>query len=227
MRRESCLPDLYPVFLDLARKKVLLVGGGEVAFRKARSLLGSGCLLTVAASSTSPAFRDWLARNSLEWSERPYRDGEAAAYFLVISATDDPEVNRRIHEDASRAQRLVNVVDQPRLCNLHVPSVLKRDRLQIAVSTAGACPALARRLRLELEERVSKRYGPLLERLAVLREHYRRILPTPAARKKAIEEVVASEAVRRFLDGEADLLDEMLRRLGEGNSGDPGPANPG
>ena len=95
-----------PVFLDLKGKPVLLVGGGSVAFRKAGTLLASGCRLKVVASHVTPLFREWLEENAVEWVERPYHDGEAEGYFLVVSATDDPRANRRIYDDASRAGRL-------------------------------------------------------------------------------------------------------------------------
>jgi len=202
--------SLYPVFLKLEGKRVLLVGGGDVAFRKARALRESRCRLTVVGKELALSFKAWLEKNRVEWEERPYRDGEAADYFLVISATDDPEANRRVFEDASRAERLVNVADQPHLCNLFIPSILKRGMLQLAISTGGACPAVARRLRLELDAAIPERYGPLLEKIAVVREQLKRTLPTPSSRKQALEKLLASEAVRRFLEGEDDPLERLL-----------------
>lgn len=218
---------LYPVTLDLAGRNVLLVGGGEVALRKAQVVIESACRLTVVARRLSPRFRDWLSGNPVLCYERDYRDGEGESFFLVISATDDPDLNRRVYEDASRAQRLVNVVDQPHLCNFHVPSVLRRGALQVAVSTGGGCPALARRLRLELEESISKRYEPLLQRLSAIRERYRKTLPTPQSRKTALGEVVDSEAVRRFLEGDETLLEEMMQALDVPATGEPASEEPG
>ncbi len=202
----------YPVFIDLTNKKVLLVGGGEVAFRKARTLYKSRCRLTVAAKQFSPPFMDWLKSHDLDHQERPYLDGEAAGYFLIISATDDPDLNRKVFEDAKASDRLINVVDQPQLCNIYIPALIQRDSLQVAISTNGKCPALARRLRLDLEKTIPERYGPLLDQLSVIREHVKRTTSSPPARKQALEDILASQAVKSFLDGNDRPLKELLKK---------------
>lgn len=199
----------YPVFLDLKDKTTLLVGGGEVAFRKARGLAGTGCRLTVVARQFSPAFQAWLEDYPFRVERRAYRDGEAAQYFLVISATDDAEVNRRVFEDARRAGRLINVVDQPGLCNLYLPSRIERGNLQIAISTGGTCPAFARWLRRELEESIPERYALLLNSLAAIRTRMKDTVPSQAARKRILEKLLRSEAVRRFLSGDDQLLSRV------------------
>jgi siroheme synthase-like protein len=204
---------LYPLFLILKGKRALLVGGGAVALRKARVLWESGCDLTVVSKRYTDPFRTWLKARAVTWEERPYADGEASAYFLVVSATDDPLVNHRVYEDACRSERLVNVVDQPHLCNFFVPSVVRRGALQVAVSTSGDCPALSRRIRRELEGFLPERYGPLLQKLADIRNELKRRLPTPELRKAALEEILATDAITRFLEGEDAPLEEVLRTL--------------
>ena len=218
---DAAAGSLYPVFLNLEGKSVLLVGGGDVAFRKARALRESACRLTVVAKNVTSPFKAWLEEKRIQWQERPYEEGEAAGYFLVVSATDDPVINRRVYEDACRADRLVNVVDQPHLCNLYIPSVVKRGELQVAVSTSGLCPALARWLRLELDQWLPKPYGPLLKSLSVIREQFKKTLPTPTSRKEAMEKVLASEEVRRFLEGDPDPLERMLETLVTSTSKEP------
>jgi siroheme synthase-like protein len=200
----------YPVFLNLTDKAVLLVGGGEVAFRKARALKESGCMLTVVAKEFAGPFTLWLEDQGIERQRRAYRAGEAGDYFLVISATDDEQVNRRVFEDASRAERLVNVVDQPLLCNILIPSVVQRGSLRVAISTAGKCPALARHLRLDLEKHLPEHYGPLLEQLSVIRTHLKRTIASPSDRKQILEKVLTSAAVARFLSGDDVLLKRMV-----------------
>lgn len=202
----------YPVFVDLRDKTALLVGGGEVALRKAQGLAGTGCRLTVVAKAFCPAFQGWLERHPCRVERRAYRDGEATQYFLVISATDDAEVNRRVFEDARGAERLINVVDQPRLCNIYIPSRIERGDLQIAISSGGTCPAFSRWLRLELEEAIPERYGPLLQRLAAIRRRIQEAVPSSAVRKRILERLLRSEAVRRFLSGD----DQLLSRLEKG-----------
>jgi len=201
----------YPISLDLRDKPVLLVGGGEVAFRKAQGLSRSGCRPTVVALEFSPAFQSWLEQRSFQVEQRAYRGGEAAQYFLVISATDDAEVNRSVFEDAQRAGRLINVVDQPALCNIYIPSRIERGNLQVSISTGGQCPAFARWLRRELEGEIPERYGLLLERVAAIRARVKDTVPSPDARKRVLERLLRSEAVRRFLAGEDQLLDRMDR----------------
>jgi len=196
----------YPVSLDLRDKPTLLVGGGEVAFRKALGLSGTGCRLTVVAKELSPAFKAWVEQHQIDTLQRAYRDGEAEAYFLVISAADDEKVNRKVFEDAHRAGRLINVVDQPQLCNIYIPSRLQRGSLQIAISTGGKCPAFARSLRRELESTIPERYGLLLDRLAVIRQRMKETVPSQAARKRFLARLLESEAVRRFLAGDDQLL---------------------
>lgn len=202
----------YPVFLDLRDKTALLVGGGEVALRKARGLAATGCRLTVVAMELSADFQGWLERYPCQVERRAYRDGEAAQYFLVISATDDSEVNQRVFEDARRAGRLVNVVDRPGLCNVYMPSRIERGNLQIAISTGGTCPAFARWLRQELEDSVPERYGALLQRLASIRTRMKEAVPSQAARKRILDRLLRSEAVQRFLAGN----DRLLKRVEKG-----------
>lgn len=200
----------YAAFLKLENLPVLLVGGGEVAFRKARALHETGCRLTVVAERFAPAFLAWATARRIECLERPYDDGEATSYVLAISATDDADVNGRVHADASQAGRLINVVDQPDLCNVFIPAVVRRGNLRVAISTNGACPALARRLRLDLEGHLPVAYGPLLERLGAIRTHVRRTVRSGARRKEILERILASRAVERFLAGEGGLLDRMV-----------------
>ena len=201
----------YPVSLDLRDKPVLLVGGGEVAFRKAQGLSKSGCKLSIVARELSPAFKAWLEEHPFRVEQRAYRDGEAAQYFLVISATDVAEVNQRVFEDARQAGRLINVVDQPELCNIYIPSRIERGNLQVSISTGGECPAFARWLRRELEGVIPERYGPLLDRVAAIRARMKETVPSPDARRRILERLLHSEAVRRFLAGEDKLLERMER----------------
>jgi len=206
----------YPISLDLRDQPVLLVGGGEVAHRKAQGLSRSGCRLTVVAREFSPAFRAWLEEHRFRVEQRAYRDGEAAQYFLVISATDDARVNRSVFEDAQRAGRLINVVDQPGLCNVYIPSRIERGNLQVAISTAGTSPAFARWLRRELEGVIPERYGLLLDRVAAIRARVKETFPSPDARRRVLERLLHSEAARRFLAGDDQLLNRMDRGWEQG-----------
>jgi siroheme synthase-like protein len=200
---------LYPVSIDLRGRPVLLIGGGEVAFRKARGLHRSGCRLTVVARRFSAAFQAWLEESGFPFERRGYRDGEAADFFLVISATDDAAVNRRAFEDARQAGRLINVVDRPELCNLQIPSRIERGALQIAISTGGRCPGFAQWLRREFEGVVTDRYGLLLDRMAAIRARMKETVSSQPARARILERILLSEASRRYLAGDEQLLNRI------------------
>jgi len=140
----------YPVFLDLAGVPVLLVGGGNIAQRKAVGLLDAGAVLTVVAPHVLPD----LAAAVSAVHERPYAVGEAARYQLVITATDDPAVNAQVAADARAAQVWVNSADDPVNCSFILPAIARRGLITAAVSTGGASPALAGELRRRIAQQV-------------------------------------------------------------------------
>lgn len=142
----------YPVFLDLAGKRCIIVGGGPVAERKCISLIKSGALITVIAPEITKRLRSYKDKSAIKHIARAYRKGDIATAHLVISATGSAETNRRVAKDAESLHRLVNVVDTPDLCNFIVPSVFRRGMLSIAVSTGGVSPAFAKEIRKDLEK---------------------------------------------------------------------------
>lgn len=160
------MPRYYPIYLDVKGKRCVVVGGGEVAYRKALGLKEVGAEVVVIA----PEFYKELGSERGVTLLRQKYSGEClAGAFLVIAATDDKEVNQKVWEDACRHGLLVNVVDQPGLCNFIVPSVVNRGELQISISTGGASPALAKRIRQELEDLFGPEYSGLIQLLSKLR----------------------------------------------------------
>jgi len=202
---------LYPVFLDLRNITALLVGGGEVAHRKAADLLQCGCLLTVVSPKLIPAFEEFLSLENFRWEARVYENGEARNYGMVLSATDEPEVNQRVYHDAKSCGCLVNVVDRPDLCTFFVPSVARRNTLQIAISTGGKCPALARHLRMQLDEIIPEQYGALVEKLEIIRGYIKEKIVSQKERRTFITRIVSSSASQEFLRGNEALLDAILK----------------
>ena len=148
----------YPVFLDLTGKRCVIVGGGQVAERKCRSLMKTGTLITVIAPEITKGLRTFKAKGVIRHIGRAYRKGDIASANIVISATGSRETNERVARDAQSLHKFVNVVDTLDLCNFIVPSVFRRGMLSIAVSTGGVSPAFAKEIRKELE----KIYGPEL-----------------------------------------------------------------
>ncbi len=149
-RRNKKSPSVvyYPVFLNLSGKKAVVVGGGRVAERKVLSLLKAGADITVISPSLTRTLQREKARNAIRHHPRNYRRGDLGKAFLVISATDSPDINKKIAEDAPA---LINVVDVPAQSNFISPSVVARGALAIAISTGGASPALSKTVRKELE----------------------------------------------------------------------------
>jgi siroheme synthase-like protein len=160
---------LLPVFVKLEGSSCLVAGGGAVGLQKVRSLLECGAHVTVVAPEARDEIRDLDERGSLVWRRRRYALEDISGHRLVIAATNDPEVNHTVYHDAVSAGVLVNAVDDPPFCDFYFGSVVRRGPLQIGISTAGESPALAQRLRQELELLIDEETGPWLERLGALR----------------------------------------------------------
>jgi len=203
---------MIPLFINLSGQACLVVGGGRVAERKITWLLGGGAEVAVVARDATPQLQELAARGRLQWCEREYESAEAAGYFLIIAATNDPAVNEQVSRDARSAGRLINAVDAPDLSNIFTSAVVGRGELQIAISTSGACPALARRLREEMEERYPAAYDRLLRRLRRFRGELRDVTPDPRERKATLERIVRSDELARFLEGDEGPLEDLLKQ---------------
>ncbi len=166
----SSTPVPYPVNLCLAGQPVLVVGGGPIAARKVEALLRTGARVTVVA----PAAVDAIAEHpDVVWQQRMYRPGEAGSHRLVVTATNDPAVNARVAGDCHAANVFVNSADDPANCTFTLPSVARGGDLQVAVSTDGRSPALARWLRRRIEREIDSGYAALLELLSEARAEAR------------------------------------------------------
>jgi len=173
----------YMACLDLRGRSCLIVGGGPVALEKAEGLVAAGADVTVVA----PEIVDGLRALGVELVEREYRTGDLDGQFLVVAATADLGVDRRIYEDAERARVFCNAVDTPDLCSLILPSVHRDGPIAVAVSTGGASPALARRIRLELASHIRPEYAQIARDLRALRPWAKRNLATYNDRKDFFE----------------------------------------
>lgn len=190
----------YPLLLDLTGKTCVVIGGGNVAGRKAQSLLEAGARVALVAPELAETARELYDAGRVEWRAEPYRAAHLEGAALAVAATDDQQVNRRARADARTLGVFINVVDQPELCDFIVPSVLRRGDLIIAISTSGASPAVAKRLR----ERFEKEFGPhWAEFLTMMREARERALAAGGGQKER------EERFNRLADG--PLL-ELARR---------------
>ena len=160
---------LYPIALDLRGRRCLVVGGGKVALRKVERLLECGAEVTLVAPEAEAGLCGLAGGTRLLWRKKPYQASDLEGAFLVVGATDDEQTNRVISQEARARGVLVNIVDRPELCDFHVPAVVRRGRVAIAISTGGASPALAKRLREKLEATLGPEYSELAELLHRLR----------------------------------------------------------
>lgn len=159
----------FPVLLDLKDRRCVVVGAGTVALRKAASLLRAGGRVTVIGPQAGAAMRQLCRRPGCALVLRPYRSADIRKAHLVIAATDDPAVNRRVAREASMAGIPVNVVDDPANCTFIVPAVARKNGLIIAVSTSGQAPSLSKRIKKDMLRLMDARYLPLLRRVASAR----------------------------------------------------------
>jgi len=192
----------YIACLRLTGRRCVVVGGGDVGLEKVLGLLACDGRVVLVAPDALPELRELAAEGSIEWERREYRTGDLDGTFIAIAATGDTDVNIRVYEDAERRAMLVNVVDVPPLCNFILPAIVRSGPLAIAISTAGASPALAKRIKREIAEE----YGEVYARLAVLLNEVRGwakgTLPTYQDRKAFFEGIV---------NGSPDPV-ELLRR---------------
>ncbi len=198
------------VFVKINGRSCLVVGGGAVAERKIRALLAEDAVVTVVSPQATAAIRDWAANGALTWRQRPYAPGEAAGYFLVIGATNAPAVNKKIHDDGMTSGCLVNIVDVPELGNFYFPAVVRRGDLTVAVSTAGACPGLSKRLRRRLEGEFGTAYEDLLRTLRAFRERLLATVDEPERRRQIMNEVLDGPELQEFLAGNREHLKKRL-----------------
>jgi len=171
----------YPIFLDIKDRKCVVIGGGSVAVRKCKTLLKAGAKVVVISPDLSKEMKTLKDNGQVVHINRKYMRGDLEDAFMVIAATDNGEINRQVAEDANAKGILVNVVDNPSLCNFILPAIFRRDPLTIAISTGGASPAFAR----EIKEELKKLYGPEVARqLKRIKKQREKILKEVKSRKE-------------------------------------------
>lgn len=160
----------YPIFLDIKNKPCVVIGGGKVAERKVVSLLDAGAEVLVISPEITPALKKLASKKKISHCPKSYEEGDLKGFLLAYSATDNPEVNKNVFQGAKKQGILLNIVDVPDMCNFIVPSVVDRGDLLIAISTSGKSPAMAKRIRKELEKEFGKEYEIFLEIMGIIRK---------------------------------------------------------
>jgi len=187
---------MYPIFLKLESVPCLVVGGGTVAARKVRGLLAAAARVTVVSPEAAAELSSLARAGKIAWMSRAYAAGDLAGFRLAIAATGSKEVNAQVYEEAERLGIPVNAVDDPRHSSFFVPSVVRRGLLTLAISTSGAVPYLARRLREYLEGRL---YPELAQEVEELRTVRSRLAGSEPDRKTALLEQELEPRVRAIL----------------------------
>jgi len=190
----------YPIFLELTGRRVVLIGAGAVAVRKARSLLAAGARLVIVAERIDDVLTNLCTGTGTELIRSKYSKDYLGKAVLVIAATNNHQLNRRIYEDCQQLEILCNVVDQPELCDFYVPAVVRRGDLQIAIGTEGYCPAYAGHLRKKLEQTFTEKHGDFLAELERLRKRIVKDVPEPADRKALLGELADDQSFEYFIE---------------------------
>jgi siroheme synthase-like protein len=195
---QSCVRDMlevpfYIACLRLSGRRCLVVGGGDVGLEKVEGLLACGGEVTLVAPSAHDELAALAAEGSIAWERRAYVASDLDGSFLVIAATNDSEVNIAVHEDAESRAMLVNVVDVPPLCNFILPAIVRTGPLAIAISTAGASPALAKRMKREIAGQFGADYARLAVILNDARGWAKATLPTFQERRAFFDSIVNGE----------------------------------
>jgi precorrin-2 dehydrogenase/sirohydrochlorin ferrochelatase len=190
---------LFPMFVKLEGKLVVVIGGGQIAEGKIESLLSSGARIRLIAPQIQPQIAEWVRFGKIDWLPKEFSAGDLEGATLVIAATSAPGVNEAVFEEAESRGILCNAVDDIANCHFYYGAIVQRGDLQIAISTNGKSPALAQRVRKELEEAYPAEYGVWLERLGAARELLRANNSVPEETKAILHQLATRETFERFL----------------------------
>ena len=195
---QTCVRDMldtpfYIACLRLTGRRCVVVGGGDIGLEKVEGLLACDGRVVLVAPHAVPELEALAAEGSIEWERREYETADLERTFIVIAATNDTDVNISVYDDAERRAMLVNVVDVPPLCNFILPAIVRTGPLAIAISTAGASPALAKRMKAEVAELFGEEYAQLAIMLNDVRGWAKGTLPTYQDRKVFFEGIVNGE----------------------------------
>jgi precorrin-2 dehydrogenase/sirohydrochlorin ferrochelatase len=214
---QSCVQGMldtpfYIACLKLSGRRCLVVGGGDVGLEKVEGLLAcDGDVVLVSPAAIEP-LETLAAEGSIRWERREYRPEDLEGTFMAIAATGDTDVNISVYEDAERRAMLVNVVDVPPLCNFILPAIVRTGPLAIAISTAGASPALAKRIRDEIADEYGEPYARLAILLNDVRGWAKASLPTYQDRKAFFESIVNGEPdpVELLRQGDVQAVRDLI-----------------
>jgi precorrin-2 dehydrogenase / sirohydrochlorin ferrochelatase len=214
---QSCVKGMletpfYIACLRLKGRRCVVVGGGDIGLEKIEGLLACDADVTLVAPEAHPALVELSLEGSITWERREYESSDLQGALIVIAATNDTDINVRVFEDAENRAMLVNVVDVPPLCNFILPAIVRTGPLAVAISTAGASPALAKRMKREIGEQFGEPYATLAVLLNDARGWAKATLPTYQDRKQFFEGIVNGEPdpIALLRDGDVQGVRELI-----------------
>lgn len=202
----------YPIFLSVEGRPCVVIGGGEVAERKVGSLLEAGAAVRVVSPTLTRGLAAAARRGEIAHGARAYRNGDLKGAFLAYAATDEEDLHAQIHREAEQEGVLLNVVDRPRWCTFIVPSTFARGDLAVAVSTGGASPALARRVREEIEGALGPEFDRAVLVLGRLRQRLQERRLSAEERRQIFTDLVESDLLERLREPDTAAVDRLLAR---------------
>ena len=203
----------YPVYLDVQSRRCLVVGGGRVGTRKVGTLLQCGAEVTVISREATSELSQMAEQGLIDLKLRDFRSSDLDRIFLVIGATDDQALNRKVHREADAAQRLCNIADQPDLCNFVLPSIVNQGHLTIAISTAGKSPAFAKFLRRQLQDQFGPEYGVMLDLMGAVRQRLLAQAHAPEQHKPLFEKLIQGGLLELIESGDRQGIDALLESV--------------
>ncbi len=208
------MANFLPIYLDLRQRSVLVVGGGRIATGKVRELLSAEARVTVIAPDASADIQHAHANGALVWHKRDFVDGDIGEHFMVISATDHKALNAHVYQLANARQRIANAVDDLENCNFIAPAVARRGPLQVAVSTSGTSPALAKQLRDHIQHvLLTEDAARLAEFLGAWRPAVKSVIPTYARRQAFWEGLLESCAPELISTGQTAAVETVMNEF--------------
>lgn len=202
----------YPIFLDIEGRNVVIVGGGNVCARKAETMMNYGARVTVVSPEFTAEIEKWAGEGCLQLRRKKYDESDLDDANIVIASTDDEAVNTRIATDCRKRRIPVNVVDVTHLCEFIVPAIIEKGSIQIAVSTGGRSPALARTLKEDLQRAIGPEYDEVNRALGSLRDAAKKKLPTDVDRKRFFDGIIAQGILDMLRNGRRREAYETIAR---------------
>ena len=203
----------YPVMLDIKEKNCLVIGGGQVALRKITSLLSYSAKVHVISDELCEELKNYYQEGKINWIQKKFEPGDIKNAVLVFAATDSKEVKQNIAKEARANDILVNIADSPELCDFIVPSIVEQGDLTITISTNGKSPALAKKIKEDLEKEFGPYYAKFINILGNLREKASKEIPDIALREKLYKELIYSDIINLIEENKEDKALEKANKL--------------